>query len=80
MIEALFNCAFLNVSGKVFNTGADKDYSLNELSRVIQESGGLYIKPMYLSDRPQEVKVAIADHTQAKNICNIKIKQVFLKE
>lgn len=66
VVDALFNCAFLNVKGKIFNIGADQDYSLNELSEIIQDMAGIHIKPLYLPDRPQEVKVAIADHTQAK--------------
>lgn len=66
VIEALVKCSFLNVTGKIFNIGADKDYSLNELSRVVQDVAGIYIKPIYLTDRPQEVRIVIADHTQAK--------------
>lgn len=66
VVDALVNCAFLDVNEKIFNIGADKDYSLNELSKTIQNVAGVYIKPIYLADRPQEVKIAIADHTQAK--------------
>lgn len=66
VVDALANCAILPVSGKIFNIGADRDYSLNELSKVIQEITEISIKPRYLPERPQEVKVAIADHSQAK--------------
>lgn len=67
VIEALYNCAFLDSSsGMIFNVGADKDYSLNELSETIQNVAGINIKPFYLPARPQEVKTAIADHAQAK--------------
>lgn len=66
VVDALVNCAFLEVNRKIFNIGADKDYSLNELSKIIQDIIGINIKPIYLADRPQEVKIAIADHTQAK--------------
>lgn len=66
VVDALANCVYLDVNGKIFNIGADKNYSLNELSKNIQEVAGVNIKPIYLADRPQEVKIAIADHTQAK--------------
>lgn len=62
VVDALYKCGFDNVSGKTFNIGADKHYSLNELAQAIS------IKPEYLPERPQEVKEAIADHTQAKEL------------
>lgn len=74
VVEALFNCAFLKVNKKIFNIGADKDYSLNELSRAIQEIAGVDIPPNFIEDRPQEVKVAIADHTHAKRYLKYKDK------
>ena len=58
--DALYKCGFKDVAGKTFNIGADKDYSLNELSDII--GGG----KIYLPKRPQEVKEAIADHKEAK--------------
>jgi UDP-glucose 4-epimerase len=66
VVDALYNCMVLDVNKKIFNVGADKDYSLNELSEVIQEIAGLEIPPKYIADRPQEVKVAVSDHTQSK--------------
>lgn len=66
VIDALFKCGFGNFNGMTFNIGADKDYSLNELSKIIQEVTGIKIPPIYLKDRPQEVKVAISDHRFAK--------------
>lgn len=66
IVDALYACAVENIHGKIFNVGADKDYSLNELSDVILKVSGSDIKPIYVPDRPQEVKIAIADHTRAK--------------
>ncbi len=66
VVDALYKCAILDVNKKVFNIGADKDYSLNELSNTIQKVAGIKIPPLYIGNRPQEVKVAIADHSQAK--------------
>lgn len=79
VVEALMNCAFLPVNGKIFNIGANKDYSLNELSKVIQTVAGVYIKPVYLANRPQEVKIATADHTQAKKYLYFKDKTPILE-
>lgn len=79
VVDALFNCAFLKVDKKIFNIGADKDYSLNELSSLIQEVAEVSIPPVYIEDRPQEVKVAIADHAQAKKYLKYKDKTA-LKE
>jgi UDP-glucose 4-epimerase len=67
VVDALLKCGFDDVHGMIFNIGADKDYSLNELSKVIQKVSGIQIPPVYIADRPQEVKVAISDHTLAKN-------------
>lgn len=74
VIEAIYNCAFAQVDKKVFNIGADKDYSLNELSELIQNVAGVNIPPIYIEDRPQEVKMAIAEHTQAKKYLDYKDK------
>lgn len=64
VVEALFNCGFEDVSGKTFNIGADKSYSLNELAHALKAS----YPPQYLPKRPQEVKEAIADHSLAKKL------------
>lgn len=66
VVDALYNCGFLDVSGKTFNIGADTSYTLNELAKSIT----LMYPPTYLPGRPQEVKEAIADHTQAKKYLN----------
>lgn len=66
VVEAIFAAGFGDFNGITFNIGADKDYSINELSDTIQEVTKIYIPPTYVEDRPQEVKLAIADHTLAK--------------
>src|SRR5258708_1216242 len=66
VVDALYKCENLDVNKMIFNIGTDKDYSLNELSKVIQKVSGINIKPVYIADRPQEVKVATSDHTQSK--------------
>lgn len=54
------------VSDGVFNVGADRSYTLNELSDTIQKVSGVKIKPKRLPDRPQEVKIATASHDNAE--------------
>lgn len=78
VVDALVNCAFFHVNSKIFNIGADRDYSLNELSKVIQNVAGIRIQPIYLADRPQEVKVAVANHTQSKKHLHYKDKTSLL--
>lgn len=70
VVDALYKCGFADVSGMIFNIGADKDYTINTLSNVIQKVAGVHREPIYISDRPQEVKVAISDHTLAKKYLN----------
>lgn len=66
IVDALFKCGFGNFNKMTFNIGADTDYSIDELSNTIQAVSGTKIQPIYLDERPQEVKVAISDHTLAK--------------
>ncbi len=70
--DALFKCGFEDVSGKIFNVGADKDYSIIELADMIQKVSGINIEPTFIEDRPQEVKIAIADHKNAKKYLGYK--------
>lgn len=79
VIDALYSCAFYDVNAMVFNLGADHDYTLNELSNTIQKVAGIRIKPIYLPDRPQEVKVAISDHTLSKKYLKYKDKTSLIK-
>lgn len=74
VIDALFKCGFGKFHGMVFNIGSDKHYSLNELSSVIQKVSGIKIAPIYLNDRPQEVKMAISSHELAKKYLGYKDK------
>lgn len=78
VVSALFKCGFEKVSGMTFNIGADKDYSVNDLSKVVQKISEINIDPIYIADRPQEVKVAISDHKMAKKYLEYKDKTSLL--
>lgn len=63
VIGALYKCGFDDVSGKTFNIGSDKAYSLEQLSWYLQPKH----EPLHLPKRPHEVQEAISDHTECKN-------------
>lgn len=62
IVDALDKSIFCNVKNRAFNIGTDTITTLNQLAIEIGYKG----KPIYLPERPQEVKVAIADHMKAK--------------
>jgi UDP-glucose 4-epimerase len=66
VIEGLYRCMTENVWRMKFNIGADKDYSINELNEAILKASESSVKAVFLDERPQEVKLAISDHTEAK--------------
>lgn len=74
VVNAIFKSGFGNFHGMIFNIGADKDHSISELSETIQEVAKINIPPIYVDERPQEVKIAVADHTLAKKILGYKDK------
>ena len=55
---------------EVFNIGADKEYTVNELAKVVMEAMGMEGELRYLPAR-NEVVNAYSDHSKAKNIFNI---------
>lgn len=79
VVDALFKCGFEKVNGMIFNIGADKDYSVNELSKTVQEISQVQMDPVYIANRPQEVKVAISDHSQSKKYLGYKDKTSLLE-
>lgn len=66
LVGPLYKCGFEDVSGKIFNIGSDRGCTLNELSKNLQTITRININLKYLPARSQEVKKAVADHTQAK--------------
>lgn len=66
VVHSLYLCGFENVSDMTFNIGSDKDYSLNALSKLLIEITQTKSAPLYLQERPQEVKIAIANHDEIR--------------
>lgn len=72
VIDIVCRCGYENVAGMTFNVGSDKNWSINELSEVIQKICDHPVLPVHLSDRAQEVHTAICDHTLTKQVFGYK--------
>ncbi len=55
-------------TGKVFNLGSGKNYSINEIYNIISDLLKNNIKPVYKSDQPGEAFANLADITEAKKL------------
>lgn len=61
-------------NSEIFNIGADKEFSINEVADIVTKVGkelGYTVSRTYLEKR-DEVHVAYSDHTKAKNLLNFK--------
>lgn len=66
VVETIYHCGFEGVAGKTFNIGSDLNWSINQLSNMIQRISGCSVSPIYLPSRVDEVHTAISDHTLIK--------------
>jgi UDP-glucose 4-epimerase len=58
-----------NIAGEVFNVGAGKQTSVNELFRLIRSLVGAdHIEPIYAPPRPGDVRHSLADITKARQL------------
>jgi len=55
-------------NGRVFNIGSGKNYSVNEIYRMISELLGIHISPIHKADLPGEAEVTLADVSEAKKL------------
>jgi UDP-glucose 4-epimerase len=75
VVHALAKCGTSKkVAGMTFNIGSDYQYTVAELAKNILEVSGMDILPLYLPDRPREVKVAVSDHVLSKQWLGYKDK------
>lgn len=66
-IPSLAKCGFdSKIVGEVYNVGADKHYSINELADKLLTITGKANVPIYVDDRPQEVDFAWCSNEKAK--------------
>jgi len=59
-----------DITKQIINIGPIKDYSINELSQEISKHFKNPPKPIYLSDRPQEVRLAWCSNKKAIKLLN----------
>ena len=56
------------LSGEVFNVGPDEDFiTINELARILADIVGFDLDPIYVPDRPMEVKEATCSAEKARD-------------
>ncbi len=68
VVDIVYRSAFKKVASMTFNVGSNHDWSINQLSEIIQKISGHAFPPVYLADRVQEVHTAISDHNLIKKM------------
>lgn len=77
-IPSLAACGFAEEArNEIFNVGADKPYSINELSKMLLKITGKNVQPIYVADRPQEVDMAFCSNEKAKKVLGFEDKTSF---
>lgn len=73
-IDCLERMAFQdNVNGEIINIGPDEEFvSINELSKILGRLLNFDVKPIYVADRPMEVKHAYCSANKARKLLNYK--------
>jgi UDP-glucose 4-epimerase len=62
-----------NVVGQAINIGPDEEFvTINELARVLGELLNFDVKPIYVPDRPQEVRLAHCSANKARKLLGYK--------
>ncbi|MBQ3408633.1 MAG: NAD-dependent epimerase/dehydratase family protein [Clostridia bacterium] len=64
-----------NLNGEVINIGPDEEFvTINELAKEIAKNLDFDLKPIYVKDRPNEVKLAICSSDKARKLLNYETK------
>ncbi len=59
--------------GEIVNIGPDEEpVTINQLAKIVAELIGMELKPVYMPDRPQEVKVATCSAEKARRLLGYK--------
>lgn len=72
--DALVAAGLNNISNMTFNIGTDQQSTVNHLFETICRIAKKDLKPIYLSERPQAIHVAVSDHELAKKHLDYKDK------
>ncbi|MFH1292461.1 MAG: epimerase, partial [bacterium] len=75
-IDCLVKLGFKDdVVGEVINIGPDEEsVTINELSAIIAQLLNFNLDPVYMPDRPQEVKIATCSADKARRLLGYKTK------
>jgi UDP-glucose 4-epimerase len=75
-IDCLTKLAFQsNVAGEVINIGPDEEFvTINELAEILADLLNFKLAPVYVADRPQEVKMATCSANKARALLGYKTK------
>lgn len=57
-----------NISGEIINLGPERAYTINQMAEIVLKSFGSDLHPIYLPDRPREVKDAFCSSAKAKKL------------
>jgi len=57
-----------NSKGEIFNIGPLEEYTINELAKIILETFKSNLEPIYMLERPREVKNAFCTNAKAKRL------------
>ena len=63
-----------NINGEIINLGSAKVHTINELAQIVIEEFGLQMKPIYLPERPCEVKNAYCTIDKSVKLLGFKDK------
>ena len=69
-----------NVKNEIINIGPDEEgCSINDLSKLVANETGCNLDPIYVDERPNEVKTAICSADKARKILNYKTSTTLKK-
>lgn len=57
-----------NISGEIINLGPERAYTINQMAKIALDSFQSNLRPIYLPDRPREVKDAFCSSEKAKKL------------
>jgi len=68
-----------DINGEIINIGPEKEYTINYLAKLVLKSFNSSLKPIYLPDRPREVKEAFCSSKKAEKLLGFTDKTSFEK-
>ena len=67
-----------NLNGEIINIGPDEEFvTINELVKEIAKNFDFHLEPIYVKDRPNEIKLARCSSDKARRLLNYQTKMSF---